>query len=313
MRVVVAGGTGLIGRRLVAALVERGDEVSLLARSSRSARTANLPAAVRLVEADVTTAGPWQASLSECDAVVNLVGENVFTHAWTDDYKRRLRSSRVDSTQRIAEALAQAPRRPDGSERVWVNGSAIGYYGERGETECTEATPAGDDFLAKLCIDWEAATTPAAEAGVRVVLMRTGVVLDRAGGALPKLDFPIKLFLGGPIGPGTQWTSWIHHADMVGLILFALDQTSLAGPVNATAPHPARNRQLVAEIGRVLRRPIWLPAPSFALRLLLGERAKVVLASQRVLPSRALTQGYRFRFPELGPAIEDLYRSAKSR
>lgn len=312
MHVVVAGGTGLIGRRLVSALTQRGDEVVLLARSSQRAQAGTMPAGVKVVEATVTAPGPWQAHLSECDAVVNLVGENVFTHAWTEDYKRRLRTSRVDSTRCIAETLAQHPRRPDGSERVWVNSSAIGFYGERGEVECTEATPGGDDFLAKLCIDWEAATFPASEANARVVLMRTGVVLDPAGGALPKLDFPIKLFLGGPIGPGSQWTSWIHYADMVGLILFALDQPNLAGPVNATAPNPARNRELVAEIGRVLRRPTLMPAPSFALRLLLGERAKVVLASQRVLPSRALTQGYRFRFPELRSAIEDLYRRGTS-
>ncbi len=297
MHVFVTGATGLIGSALCQALVARGDAVTALSRSS-SAR--GLPAGVRSLQGDPARAGPWQEALAGCDACVHLAGEPLAPRRWTEERKRAIRASRVESTRRVAEVIAA--RGP----AVLVCGSAIGYYGPHGDEPLDERAPPGDGFLASLCQEWEAETRPAA-ARARVVLLRTGVVLARRGGALQQMLLPFRLFVGGPIGSGEFWVSWIHLADEVGLILWALDGT-VSGPLDATAPGPVRQRDLARALGRVLRRPSLLPVPLVALRLALGELAQVVASGQRVLPRKALELGYRFRHDELEAALRDLLR-----
>lgn len=303
MRVFVTGGTGQIGSRLIAALLERGDQVVALSRNQAAAQ-AKLGPKAEIVLGDAAQPGAWRNALAGSDGVVNLVGESLFAKRWSASFKETLRASRIQSTRNLVEALAQAEPRP----RVLVSGSAIGLYGASGDEEKTEASPRAPagDFLADLCEEWESAARQAEPLGVRVVLVRTGVVLDRRAGALQKMLLPFRLCAGGPIGSGKQWVSWIHHADETGLILFALDNAGLAGPLNATAPNPVTNAQLGKALGQALGRPSFMPTPAFALRAMLGEVAQLVTEGQRVLPKKALEAGYVFRFPEIGPALKEI-------
>jgi len=296
VRVFVTGATGLVGRALVPALAARGDEVLAL---SRRPAPEGLPPRVRAVQGDPARPGAWQEALATCDACVNLAGEPVAGGRWTEARKRAIRESRIEATRNVAAVVAA--RGP----RVLVSGSAIGYYGSRGDEALDESSRPGDDFLGRTCVEWEAAAD-AASPRARVVKVRTGIVLAREGGALPKLVLPFRMLAGGPVGDGSFWQSWIHLADEVGLLLLALDDARAEGPLDATAPEPVRNRDLARAIGRVLRRPSLLPTPPLALRVALGEMADVVLASQRVLPAKALALGYRFRFPTIEPALRDL-------
>jgi uncharacterized protein (TIGR01777 family) len=308
MRVFVTGGTGLIGVRLVRALRQRGDEVVVLSR--RPDAWQRVGPDVATVAGDATAPGPWQDRLAECDAVINLAGAGIFDRRWDEAYKATIRDSRVRSTESVAAALAKQPSRADGTPKVLVNGSAIGYYGPHGDEELTEDSPPGGDFMAQVCVAWEAAARAAEPAGVRVAVIRTGVVLDKAGGALKQLLTPFKLGVGGPVGSGKQYMSWIHHADEVGILLLALDRPEARGPLNATAPEPVTNKQFGKALGAALGRPAVVPTPAFGLRLLLGEVAGLVTTGQRVLPKRAVALGYRFQYPEIGPALRQLVRGA---
>jgi uncharacterized protein (TIGR01777 family) len=262
---------------------------------------------VEVVGGDPSHPGPWLDVLAGHDGVVHLAGESVLGGRWTDAFKERLRASRVESTSLIAGRLADDPLTASGTPRVLVSASAIGYYGFRdGDEPVDESSPPGDDFLARLCVAWEGATSAAATAGCRVASVRVGVVLDPAGGALAKVLTPFRLGVGGPAGTGRQWMSWVHHSDLAGLFLLALENAAVHGPLNGTAPVPVTNREFARELGGVLSRPAFVPAPAFALRLLLGESADVVLKGQRVLPARAAGFGFSYRFPELGPALRDL-------
>lgn len=296
MEVFVTGATGLIGRALIGALLARGDRVVAHARSAGAA--ARLPGGVRTVGGELVAPGRWEEELARCDACVHLAGEPL-TGRWTPGKKRRIRESRVRSTERVAAAIRA------GGPKVLVSGSAVGFYGDRGDEVLDESSAPGEGFLSEVCRAWEEAAAPAA-ARARVVLLRTGIVLAREGGALPTMVRPFRLFAGGPLGRGDFWQPWIHLADEVGMVLLALDDARVSGPLDATAPEPARNRDVARAIGRALRRPALLPAPVPALRLALGEMAEVVLASQRVVPRRALELGHRFRFPDLEVALEDL-------
>ncbi len=295
MKVFVTGGTGLIGRALCAALVERGDQVTALTRQAG----ADLPRGARPVVGDPAVAGPWTEALGQADAVVHLAGEPVAAGRWTPERKARIASSRLDSTRLVAAALAA------GGPRLLVQGSAVGFYGDRGDELLDESAAPGQGFLADLSVRWEAAAAPAA-ARARVVLVRTGIVLARQGGALPQLARPFRLFAGGPLGDGTAWQPWIHLTDQVGLLLLALDDPRASGPLNAVAPGSVRQAELARTLARVLHRPNLFPVPGAALRLVVGEMAEVLLASQRVAPAKAAALGYRFRFPALEPALKDL-------
>jgi hypothetical protein len=294
VRIGVTGATGLIGSRLVAALRARGDSVLALSRDPRRATDQLNVEAVRW-----DPAAPDADAVSRLDAIVNLAGEPV-AQRWTAAAKERIRSSRVDGTAGLVKALARADPRP----AVLVSTSAAGYYGDRGATELEESASAGDDFLASVCVDWERAADGAEPLGVRVIKIRNGVVLDRAGGALRSMLPPFRAGVGGPIAGGRQYMPWIALHDVIGMFADALDDERWSGPVNASAPEPATNREFVRALGRALHRPAVLPVPALALNLLFGEMSSVLTASQRMLPRQALRLGYRFRHPELDDALQ---------
>ena len=308
MRVFITGGTGLVGARLVRAHRKRGDEVIVLSR--RTDAWERVGPDCTIVLGDPTVPGPWQNRIAECQAVVNLAGAGIFDKRWTPEYKKLIRDSRVKSTANVVDALKKA----GGSGKVLVNASAIGYHGPHGDEELDESGSPGRDFLAGVCVEWEAAARDAEVVGVRVAMIRTGIVLDTAGGALKQLLLPFKLGLGGPVGMaprpkdwGRQYWSWIHHADLVGIYLVALNHPEASGPINGTAPHPVTSREFARALGKALGRPAIAPTPALALRLILGEVADVVTTGQRVVPRKAQALGYEFRFSTIDGALSDLF------
>jgi uncharacterized protein (TIGR01777 family) len=292
MKVVLTGATGLIGRRIVSELRAREAEVVALSRSGSN------ELGVETVVWDPASGPAPVSALSGADAVVNLAGEPV-AQRWTDAVKQRIRDSRVVGTQRLVEGLLAADPRPD----VLVSASATGYYGDRGEEELPESAPPGSDFLAAVCVDWEAAAMKAADSGVRVALIRTGVVLADGGGALAAMLPPFKAGVGGPVAGGRQYMPWIAVEDVVGLYLAALEHPEYSGPINGGAPAPATNAEFSKALGRALHRPAVVPVPALVLRLRFGEMASVVTASSRMVPARALELGYRFKFEDLDSAL----------
>jgi uncharacterized protein len=301
MKVFVSGGTGFLGRALVGALIEHEHRCLVLSRRAERPWDSD---AVEMLRGDPTRPGPWQTALGGCDAVVNLAGAPIVDppHRWTDERKHTIRESRIESTRCIGDALRHAERPPG----VLINASAVGYYGSRGDRELDETAPPGDDFLARLCIAWEEAARDVAKI-TRVTMLRTGIVLGPGGGALHPMLTPFKLGMGGPWGAGTQWWSWIHLDDAVGLILLALER-SLPGAVNIVAPNPVTVNDFARTLGATLGRPAFARVPEFALRLALGEAAEAMLASQRAVPRRALDAGFTFRYPQLADALTAIVR-----
>jgi uncharacterized protein len=311
VRVTVTGASGLIGSALVAELGERGAEVTVLSRNPSRAREARGVHAVRWDP--LGEPAPVEA-LAGADAVVHLAGENI-AQRWSERAKRAIRESRVVGTRNLLAGLAAAGEmegaRAGGEAgagggqrpRTLISGSAVGYYGPRGEEPLDEDAPPGNDFLAETCVAWEAEAQKAAALGMRVALIRTGVVLNRDGGALQKMLPPFKLGVGGPVAGGGQYMSWIHREDLVGMVMAALEDERWSGPVNGTAPEPVTNREFSHALGRALHRPSLLPVPGFALGLLYGEMAEIVTTGARVMPAKALVLGYSFRYPELVRAL----------
>ena len=296
MKVAVTGATGFIGRALVAALRARGDSVVALARDPARAKEALGTEAVKW---DANEPAP-AAALSGCDAVVHLAGEGVADKRWSEARKKLLLESRVKGTANLVAGLASASPRP----KVLISGSATGYYGNVPEGDLDESATAGSDFLARICREWEEAGRGAEALGLRVVYLRTGIVVGKGGGALAKMLLPFRMGAGGPTGSGTQWMSWIHLDDEVGLILHALGDARVIGALNATAPAPVRNRDFAKALGRVVKRPAVIPTPAFALRLMFGELADAaLLAGQRVLPKKALATGYAFKHTDIDGAL----------
>jgi uncharacterized protein (TIGR01777 family) len=296
VKVFVTGASGLIGRALCAELAARGHAVVGLTRRPVSGRGGATPAGMSWVVGDPAVPGAWLEELQRADAVVHLAGEPVAGGRWTAERKERIVRSRLDSTKLVAEAVAAA------GPGVLVSGSAVGFYGDRGEERLTEASAPGSDFLAGVSARWEAAAAPAAKRA-RVTCVRTGIVLSGDGGALPALAGPFRWFVGGPLGDGAFWQPWIQLEDEVGLLVMAIEDQRVSGPLNAAAPGIVRNRDLARALGRVLRRPALFPVPRAAVRLVAGEMAQVVLASQRVVPEKALALGYRFKLGELEEAL----------
>ncbi|OYT73831.1 MAG: TIGR01777 family protein [Chloracidobacterium sp. CP2_5A] len=296
-KLFVTGASGFVGQALLPALKLEGYDVVALSRKVRDASSG-----IRWVLGNPLEADDWQREVDGAFGVINLAGEPIVGKRWTPEQKKTLRDSRVVTTQNLVAAIAQAKRKPS----VLVSASAIGLYPKNQEIELDEASRPADDFLGKLCQEWEDAAKVAEVHGVRVALLRIGVALGRDGGALARMLPVFKLGLGGPLGDGKQWFSWIHIADVVGLILWALSSDAVQGPLNAVAPNPTRMKDFAATLGKVLNRPAFLPAPAFALNLILGESAQVVLDGQRVLPKAALRGGYAFRFPELESALRDV-------
>ncbi len=300
MKVAISGGTGLIGRALAARLLGAGKSVVVLSR--RPAAVKELPAGAQVSAWDCRSAGQLLPLLDEVDAFVHLAGENIGAGRWTAERKERIRASRVASTVALVKAFETSQAPPS----VLVQGSAVGFYGTEAEGAVDETAPAGDDFLAGVCREWEEAGAPVAELGVRRVIARTGVVFAAEDGALPRIVMPFRLFAGGPVGRGDQVLSWIHLEDEVGAIAHLVDDQGAEGAFNLTAPEPVTNRRLARVLGRVLGRPSFVPTPAFALRLALGEMSTLVLDGQRAVPARLIERGYEFRFPQLEPALRDL-------
>ncbi len=298
MRIVVTGGTGFIGRALCASLSQDGNRVAVLTRDVQAASQV-LGAGVTAVEWNALEAGDWENCLEGADAVINLAGAPLADARWTSARKRLLTDSRVHATRLLVTALSRRSLKP----HTLVSGSGIGYYGASDDRVLDEGAARGRGFLADLCLEWEAEALRAAEFGMRVVILRTGMVLERNGGALPRMLLPFKLFAGGPILPGTQWVSWIHRRDHIGLIRWALARSQVSGPVNAVAPESVTMHQFCQVLGRVLRRPSWFPVPGWALQAALGELATLMTTGQRVNPARALADGYSFEYRTLEPAL----------
>ncbi len=300
MRVIVTGGTGLIGRALTRSLAADGHEAVILSRNPQ--RGAGLPAGVRGVVWDARTADGWAPLADGADAVVNLAGENIGGGLWTAARKRRILESRLNAGRAIVQAVDQVAHKP----RVLVQASGAGYYGPHGDEVLTERDLPGRDWLSQLAVAWEAGTQPVEEMGVRRVVIRTAGVLDRNEGFLPRMLIPFRLFVGGPLGGGQQWLPWIHLADEVRAIRFLIDEPEARGAFNLTAPTSVRNVEFARTLGRVLRRPSVVPTPAFLLRLVLGELSSLLLTGQRVAPHRLIESGFAFRFPDLEPALRDV-------
>ncbi|HOU14205.1 MAG TPA: TIGR01777 family oxidoreductase [Anaerolineae bacterium] len=303
MRILVTGGTGLIGRALVADVRRDAHEVVVLSRNP--ARAPDLAPGVEVQPWDGRTVAGWGPLVNGVDAVVNLAGENISSGRWTAAHKARIVQSRLDAGRALVQAIAAATYKP----RVLIQASAVGYYGPRGAEALTEDAPPGEDWLAQLAVEWEAVTRPVEDVGVRRAVIRTGVVLTRAGGALPKMALPFRFFVGGPVGSGRQILPWIHHADVVAAIRFLIDHADARGPFNLTAPEAPTNAEFGRALGRAMRRPAWLPVPGFALRLLFGEMATVLLTGQRAVPAKLQQLGFTFRFPMLDAALADIFNN----
>jgi len=296
MRILISGSSGLVGSALCPALSDAGHDVVRLVRPGSTAPTASIPW-------DPSRGSVDESALEGTDAVVHLAGENIATGRWTPARKERIRSSRVDGTRALSEALARMKRPPG----AMICASAIGLYGDRGDELLRETSVPGSSFLARVCVDWEAAAGAAVQAGIRVAALRFGVILTPRGGALGRMLPPFRLGLGGRVGDGGQYMSWISLDDAVGVIVHALDREGLRGPVNAVAPGPVTNLEFTRTLGRVLSRPTIFPMPAVAARLAFGEMAdELLLASTRVEPARLLATGFRFLHPELDGALRDL-------
>lgn len=295
MHVLISGGTGFIGSYLTRTLIQRGDEVTIITRNP-SGRTSIF--GERYAGWDDTL----DESVSSADVVVNMAGKNLFESRWTPEVRSEILRSRVDTTTRLAEVMARAKRKP----AVFISFSATGYYGSRGEEPLNEQSAPGSDFLAEVCIQWEGAAKPAIDAGIRTVFPRVGIVQQADDGALAKMLLPFRLFIGGPLGDGSQYYPWIHMDDVVGLLLHAMETPELSGPLNVAAPEHGTMGEFAKALGRVLHRPSLFPVPGFALRLVVGEASEAIMASTRIVPGKAIQTGYRFRFTDSKDALRDI-------
>lgn len=298
MNILITGGTGLIGRALSASLLEDGHRVTILTRAQRSPDRSG----VTYVNWDGRTPRGWGHLLAEMDGVVNLAGENIGAGLWSGERKQRIRASRLNAGHALSDALRGIDRRP----QVLIQSSAVGYYGVDEERSFDEGFPPGSDFLSGVGVDWEESTREIETLGVRRVIIRTGVVLDPKEGILPRFSLPFRLFVGGPMGSGRQWISWISLRDEVRAIRFLLERETSRGAYNLCTPRPVRNADFGRALGRVMGRPYWLPVPAFALRLVLGEMSILVLEGQQVLPTRLLQEGFEFLDRDLEATLKAL-------
>ena len=298
MNITISGASGLIGRRLLKLLAKDGHSLTALSRHGGT----NLPPGVRLSIWDATKGEPPADALRDADAVIHLAGVPV-AQRWDAQVKQEIRDSRVVGTRNLVQALAKLPRKP----QVLISSSATGYYGSRGDEVLSESSTPGSDFLAQVCVDWEKEAQAAEQFGVRVVRIRTGIVLDARGGALQRMLPPFKMGAGGKLGSGRHWMSWIHLDDLASLFQFAL-VNSVSGVFNGTAPNPVTNADFTKALASALHRPAMFPVPGLALKLLFGEMGEILLASQRVTPKATQSAGFQFRFPEIAPALADVLK-----
>ncbi len=296
-KVIVTGATGLIGKKLIQALLDRNDEVIIFSRDIKKAKSI-FPDVKQFIEWDYHHPEKWKSNLENSDAVVHLAGLNLFAKRWNDEFKKSIIESRQVSTMNLADAIKSCDKKPE----VFISASGIGYYGDCGETVLNENSAKGNDFLADVCEVWENESVNVEESGVRSVQIRTGLVLSTEDGALKQMLPPFKFFIGGYLGNGKQWASWLHIDDIVEIYLHAIDNSSLTGSLNATAPNPIRMKEFAQTLARVLHRPSLFPVPKFILRLVVGEASEVVLASQRIDVKKLVESGYKFKFEILEDA-----------
>lgn len=300
MRIFMTGGSGFVGSILTKTFSGHGCQVTVLTRSIREDLT--LPEGVRFIEGDSTREGAWQKSVSEHDIIINLAGASIFKR-WSRDNKGAIRDSRLMTTKNLVKALGARK----GKETVLISTSAVGYYGDSGDEEMDENSPAADDFLASVTREWEASALQAEKHGVRVLVCRFGIVLGATGGALQRMLPLFRWYLGSPLGTGKQWFSWIHQRDLANIYMFLINQKDISGPINVTAPHPVRNKEMTRVLGEVLNRHTFMPnIPGFILKLFLGEFSSTLLNGQKVLPKRLLEMGFHFEFSNIRDALQDL-------
>ena len=301
MNILITGGTGFIGSHLTKCLTEQGNQVTLLTRAIKPGRS--LPSGATFLEGNPLQPGPWQKAVPDHEAFINLAGASIFSR-WTEASKKEMRDSRILTTRNLVSALDDRK----GLETILLSTSAVGYYGFHEDEEITEETPPGFDFLALMARDWEAEARKAEAFGVRVIRCRFGIVLGERGGALDRMIPLFSKGLGSPLGSGKQWFPWIHQQDLTQIFLFLLEQKEAAGPINCTAPDPVRNNELTRILAEVLGKPAFLPAvPGFMLKIILGEFGNVLLKGQKVLPQKLLRLGFRFEFPALREALQNLF------
>jgi len=297
MRVFITGGLGFVGTQLSIRLLKRGHEVTVVDHSPKP--KPYTPGQVKYVPADTTIPGAWQEELLKHDAVINLAGASIFQR-WNEKTKQLIYNSRIHTTRNVVEAMTGE------KGTLLCSTSAVGYYGFQYDEELIEEDSPGDDFLAKVCVDWEKEALKAADKGVRVTITRFGIVLGKTGGALGQMISAFKKFVGGPLGSGNQWFSWIHMEDLLSAFLFVFDNQDIHGPVNVCSPNPVRNRELATALGKALSRPSFFKAPAFMIRLVLGEFGSVVLEGQRVIPAKLLRQGFMFQYSEITEALKEV-------
>lgn len=302
MRIIVTGGTGLIGKALCKSLAADGHDIVVLTRSPDRHRSA--VSGVRMMEWDGKTVGPWAAEVDGASAVVNLAGEGIADSRWSHERKQRIRDSRVNAGAALVQAFASAAVKPE----VLVQASAVGYYGPHGSEIIDESASVGGDFLAKVCFDWESSTAPVKQMGVRRPVLRTGVVLSNQGGAFPKQSLPFKLYAGGPVGSGEQWYPWIHIDDEVAAIKFLMTNPKADGAYNVCAPNPLTNKDFGTTLGKVMGHPSLLPVPAVAMKVIFGEMSTVLLDGQRTIPKRLQDAGFTFQYPTAEAALKELLK-----
>jgi len=299
MKVFITGGTGFVGTQVTSRLIQEGHQVTILTRSLKGAKGSS--PGISYLEGDPTKEGPWQEAIKTHDAVINLAGASIFSK-WTEEHKKAIRESRVNTTRNIVEGMPSHPERPF----TLFSTSAVGYYGFCADEERTEESPPGNDFLARTAVEWEGEALKAREKGARVVITRFGIVMGEKGGALSQMIPLFKKYIGGPIGSGKQWFSWVHIKDLVEAFVFLIKHPEISGPVNVCSPNPVRNRDLAKALGKALHRPSFFPAPGFMVKLVLGEFGSVILEGQRVIPKRLLENGFVFRYPDIGKALQGI-------
>lgn len=303
MRVIVAGGSGFIGSELIRKLLVSKHQVVLLSRKPVGVRSV-YNESLQIVQWDGKTVGSWAKFIDGADAIINLSGENVAAKRWSESQKARLIDSRINPTRAILQSISQATKKP----RVLINASAVGYYGNFGDGDVTESHIKGEGFLSDLCEQWEREALHAEKYGLRIVLLRIGIVLSPSGGALKKMLMPFKYFVGGPLGSGKQWFPWIHLEDVIRITQFALENNGIKGALNIASPHPVTMSEFSYSLGKVLKRPSLFPVPSFVLKLLLGEMSAIVLGGRKVIPKKLIDAGFVFKFIDINDTLFNLMK-----
>jgi len=295
----MTGGTGFVGSQLTSRLIQDGNEVTIVTRSVKGPEKG--AAGISYLQGDPTEKGPWQEAIKNYDAVINLAGASIFSK-WTEKHKKAIRESRVNTTRNIVERIPSRPEKPF----TLFSTSAVGYYGFCGDEELTEASPSGNDFLARVAVEWEGEALKALEKGAQVVITRFGIVMGEKGGALSQMIPLFKKYLGGPIGSGKQWFSWIHIKDLAEAFTFMMKHPEISGPVNVCSPNPVRNKDLAKALGKALHRPSFMPAPGFMIKLVLGEFGSVILEGQKVIPKKLLENGFVFQYADIDKALQSI-------